>query len=122
MYEKGSKGFPILDGWLPPLIVGWVVSSPYSGMGGFVSLRHHPETSSLPKAFTTNRDAIGWAFLILTCLQERALDAVRIKKACHSCDRLCDSDWIRTNDLLLRRQLLYPAELPNQELPIGGAK
>ena len=24
-----------------------------------------------------------------------------------------DSDWIRTNDLLLRRQLLYPAELPN---------
>ena len=25
-----------------------------------------------------------------------------------------DSDWIRTNDLLLRRQLLYPAELPNR--------
>ena len=25
----------------------------------------------------------------------------------------CDSDWIRTNDLLLRRQLLYPTELPN---------
>ncbi len=25
-----------------------------------------------------------------------------------------DSDWIRTNDLLLRRQLLYPAELRNQ--------
>lgn len=24
----------------------------------------------------------------------------------------CEPDWIRTNDLLLRRQLLYPAELP----------
>ena len=24
-----------------------------------------------------------------------------------------DPDWIRTNDLLLRRQLLYPAELPD---------
>ncbi len=23
-----------------------------------------------------------------------------------------EPDWIRTNDLLLRRQLLYPAELP----------
>ncbi len=29
---------------------------------------------------------------------------------------LSDSDWIRTNDLLLRRQLLYPAELPNHLL------
>jgi hypothetical protein len=26
----------------------------------------------------------------------------------------CDPDWIRTNGLLLRRQLLYPAELPDQ--------
>ena len=26
---------------------------------------------------------------------------------------LSDPDWIRTNDLLLRRQLLYPAELPD---------
>lgn len=24
----------------------------------------------------------------------------------------CEPDWIRTNGLLLRRQLLYPAELP----------
>jgi|RhiMetdeSRZDD1v2_1073273.scaffolds.fasta_scaffold01407_15 hypothetical protein len=24
-----------------------------------------------------------------------------------------DPDWIRTNDLLLRRQLLYPTELPD---------
>jgi hypothetical protein len=27
--------------------------------------------------------------------------------------RLRDPDWIRTNDLLLRRQLLYPTELPD---------
>jgi hypothetical protein len=27
-----------------------------------------------------------------------------------------DSDWIRTNDLLLRRQLLYPTELRNQNI------
>lgn len=33
-----------------------------------------------------------------------------------------DSDWIRTNDLLLRRQLLYPAELPNHILRLRGAK
>ena len=26
----------------------------------------------------------------------------------------CDPDWIRTNDLLLRRQLLYPTELPDR--------
>ena len=25
-----------------------------------------------------------------------------------------DPDWIQTNDLLLRRQLLYSAELPDQ--------
>jgi hypothetical protein len=25
----------------------------------------------------------------------------------------CDPDWIQTNDLLLRRQLLYSAELPD---------
>ena len=35
------------------------------------------------------------------------------KKACHFCDRLCDSDWIRTNGPHLRRMTLYPAELPN---------
>jgi hypothetical protein len=27
---------------------------------------------------------------------------------------VCEPDWIRTNDLLLRRQLLYPTELPVQ--------
>lgn len=30
--------------------------------------------------------------------------------------RKSDPDWTRTNDLLLRRQLLYPAELPDQFL------
>ena len=28
---------------------------------------------------------------------------------------LCDPDWIQTNDLLLRRQLLYSTELPDQK-------
>ncbi len=30
--------------------------------------------------------------------------------------KFSEPDWIRTNDLLLRRQLLYPAELPVQLL------
>lgn len=30
-----------------------------------------------------------------------------------------EPDWIRTNDLLLRRQLLYPAELPVRILQIS---
>ncbi len=31
-----------------------------------------------------------------------------------------DPDWIQTNDLLLRRQLLYSAELPGRKsLPAG---
>ncbi len=29
----------------------------------------------------------------------------------------CDPDWIRTNDRLLRRQVLYPAELPDRFIP-----
>ena len=91
-------------------------------MGGFVSLRHHPYSSFLLKAFTTNRYAIGGAFLLFVCLRMRAFATASKQKSLSLCDRLCDSDWIRTNDLLLRRQLLYPAELPNQELPIGGAK
>jgi hypothetical protein len=31
----------------------------------------------------------------------------------------CDPVWIRTKDLLLRRQLLYPAELRDQEKKKG---
>ena len=58
------------------------------------------------------------AFLILACLQEQALDAARIKKASHFRERLCDSDWIRTNGPHLRRMTLYPAELPNRLPPV----
>ena len=29
---------------------------------------------------------------------------------------ICDPDWIQTNDLLLRRQLLYSTELPDQKI------
>ena len=32
---------------------------------------------------------------------------------------LSDPDVIRTHDLLLRRQLLYPAELPDQKLGLN---
>jgi hypothetical protein len=50
-------------------------------MGGFVTLRRHPEASSLPKAFTTNRDAIGWAFLLFVCLRMQAFDTVSKQKS-----------------------------------------
>ena len=52
-------------------------------MFGIVSLRRHPSSSNLPKAFKRTRKACSFAFLMLTCFQEQALDAVRIKKACH---------------------------------------
>ncbi len=42
------------------------------------------------------------------------MELFRNKKALNLSAFLCDPDWIRTNDLLLRRQLLYPAELPDQ--------
>jgi hypothetical protein len=35
---------------------------------------------------------------------------------------ICDLDWIRTNGLLLRRQLLYPAELPSHPAFLQAAK
>ena len=72
-----------------------------------------PFSSSLPKAFQGYRYSVSLAFLTLASLQEQALDAARIKKAHHFRDRLCDSDWIRTNGPHLRRMTLYPAELPN---------
>ena len=34
---------------------------------------------------------------------------------------LSDPDWIQTNDLLLRRQLLYSTELPDHFLEELGA-
>ena len=36
--------------------------------------------------------------------------------------RLCDPDWIQTSDLLLRRQLLYSAELPDLTVLNRGGK
>jgi hypothetical protein len=36
--------------------------------------------------------------------------------------RLCDPDWIQTSDLLLRRQLLYSAELPDLAVLNRGGK
>jgi len=49
---------------------------------------------ALPKAFHTIRDANRMAFLTLACLQERALDAARIKKASHIRERLCSETGI----------------------------
>jgi hypothetical protein len=77
------KGF-LGDGFLHPSLKGMMFLHPslkgmmflhpsLKGMGGFVSLRHHPYSSFLLKAFTTNRYAIGWAFLILACLQAYSL-------------------------------------------------
>ena len=79
----------------------------------YLALLGDPCSSSLPKAFQGSRYSGSLAFLILDSLQEQALDASRIKKAHHFRDRLCDSDWIRTNGPHLRRMTLYPAELPN---------
>ena len=78
-----------------------------------------PCSSNLPKAFQRSRVSGSLAFLILACLQDQALDAARIKKAYHFRDRLCDSDWIRTNGPHLRRMTLYPAELPNPLFFLG---
>ena len=72
-----------------------------------------PCSSSLPKAVQGYRYSVSFAFLILDSLQEQALDVSRFKKASHFRERLCDSDWIRTNGPHLRRMTLYPAELPN---------
>jgi hypothetical protein len=33
---------------------------------------------------------------------------------------VCDPDWTQTSDLLLRRQLLYSAELPDLTVLNGG--
>jgi len=48
-------------------------------------LRRHPQQFALPKTFQTTNEVCCLAFLMLTCLQERALDAVRIKKASQLC-------------------------------------
>ena len=45
----------------------------------------HPQQFDKLKALQTTNFVCCLAFLMLTCLQERALDAVRIKKASQLC-------------------------------------
>ena len=97
---------------IPILLQPQTYSKPFKKSDYLASLGY-PCSSNLPKAFQEYRVSVSLAFLILDSLQERALDASRIKKAYHFRDRLCDSDWIRTNGPHLRRMTLYPAELPN---------
>ena len=40
---------------------------------------------------------------------------IYLRRISLSYDNDCDSDWVRTNDLFFRRELLYPAELRNQK-------
>jgi hypothetical protein len=78
---------------------------------GFFSLRSEdPYTcESLPKAFTPLRGVRPFHSFAF----ESKLSTLRNKKASSTTSkRLCEPDWIRTNGLLLRRQLLYPTELP----------
>ena len=51
-------------------------------------------------------------------LRGMLLTQLQTKKASHFRERLCDSDWIRTNGPHLRRMTLYPAELPNRLPPL----
>ncbi len=44
-----------------------------------------PNKFALPKALQTTNFVCCLAFLMLTCLREQALDAVRIKKASQLC-------------------------------------
>jgi hypothetical protein len=53
---------------------------------GIANAAHcHPKQFALPKALQTTNFVCCLAFLMLTCLQELALDAVRIKKASQLC-------------------------------------
>jgi hypothetical protein len=40
---------------------------------------------------------------------------IHLRRISLSYDNDCDSVWVRTKDLFFRRELLYPAELRNQE-------
>jgi len=51
----------------------------------------------------------------MSCIYYQLERAKKIKANPIQLDSLfSDPDWIQTNDLLLRRQLLYSAELPDQ--------
>ena len=62
------------------------------------------------------RTLLAFVFHVNACT--RACAFPLNTKACHFRDRLCDSDWIRTNGPHLRRMTLYPAELPNRLPPV----
>ena len=55
---------------------------------------------------------------------DRRLKGLKTELACEKCKpvRQGDPDWIQTSDLLLRRQLLYSAELPDLTVLNRGAK
>ena len=56
-------------------------------------------------------EQINKFFLHFSC----SLDRKQETGCSHECPVSCDPVGARTQDLLLRRQLLYPAELPDQK-------
>jgi hypothetical protein len=88
---------------------------------GLSSLRSDdPKTpaKSLLKAFTPLRGVRHFHSFAF----ESELSTLRNKNASSTSSKSpCEPDWIRTNGLLLRRQLLYPTELPVRkfDLPFG---
>ena len=66
---------------------------------------------SLPKPFALLRSA---RLFYLFAFESKLSTLINKKSSSASLKRICEPDWIRTNGLLLRRQLLYPTELPVQ--------
>ena len=64
---------------------------------------------SLPRSFALLRSARLFYLFAFECKHSPLINK---KSSSASLKRICEPDWIRTNDLLLRRQLLYPTELP----------
>jgi hypothetical protein len=54
--------------------------------------------------------------VIMTGEYFQGSDSKSKKRADINRGALCDPDWIQTNDLLLRRQLLYSTELPGHKI------
>jgi hypothetical protein len=73
---------------------------------------------SLPKHFLQAVHPLRGCRLFICPLRQTSLPRFQIKKPFNFVERLAENsrepDWIRTNGLLLRRQLLYPTELPVQ--------
>jgi hypothetical protein len=70
---------------------------------------------SLPRSFALLRSARLFHLFAFECKHSTLINK---KSSSASLKRICEPDWIRTNGLLLRRQLLYPTELP----VLNGAK